>query len=160
MTASPVFAQVGALHDAKLDQQLEIEDPALAAKPAEGGWLAFSIPQLQTKRSPCCWKGKWGDRGETGCELNKTHQSYGTRDDSPIEDLVIVYNQINNGEVASTLVAGESCPGKRCSGWRRDTLNGQRLHYLSLCMTSTMKMHLKRRYLRYLSWVMIAVTKF
>lgn len=67
MAANTAFAQVGALHDAKIDQQLEIEDPALAAKTVEGGWLAFSIPQLQTKHSPCCWKGKWGAQGEAGC---------------------------------------------------------------------------------------------
>lgn len=113
LTAS-ANAQVGELYDAKLTLQENIDDPAIAAKLVDGSWLAFSIPQLQTRRSPCCWKASWKsastDFGEAKCELNKTHHSYGTRDDSPVEETVIVYNHIKNGAVDSTLVAAASCP--------------------------------------------------
>lgn len=114
LATTSVNAQVGELYDAKLTLNEDINDPAIAARSAEGGWLAFSIPQLQPQRSPCCWKGSWksgsNDFGEAKCELNSKHQSYGTRNDSPFEETVIVYNRIKNGVVDSTLVAGASCP--------------------------------------------------
>lgn len=114
LAATSAFAKVGELYNVKLTLQEDINDPAIAAKSVDGNWLAFSIPQLQTQRSPCCWKGSWKSMskgmGEAKCELNKSHQSYGTRDDSPIEETVIVYNHIKNGAVDSTLVAGASCP--------------------------------------------------
>jgi hypothetical protein len=114
LAAAAANAQVGELYDAKLTLLEDIKDPEEAAKTVDDAWIAFGIPQIQTERSPCCWQGSWksgsNDFGEAKCELNKSHRSYGTRSDSPIEDTVIVYNHIKNGVVDSTLIAGVSCP--------------------------------------------------
>ena len=48
--------------------------------------------------------------GEVGCSLERTHQSYGTRSDSPLEENVIVYSEIRDGQVHNLRVVGESCP--------------------------------------------------
>ena len=114
LAGSSANAQVGEIFDAQLTLQEHINDPAKAAKMADGAWIAFSIPQIQSKRSPCCWKGNWKSGsygfGEAKCELDKTRRSYGTRKDSPIEETVVVFSHIKNGEVDSTLIAGASCP--------------------------------------------------
>jgi HEAT repeat protein len=89
-----------------------------AMQTANGQWLAFTMPVLQGTRSPCCWKGQWGNHGtgnengmgEVGCSLGKKHQSYGTQSDSALTDNVIVYTRIKNGEAQSMRVVGESCP--------------------------------------------------
>lgn len=103
-------AQVGELHDANITEKTTITDPARAVRQTDGQWLAFNLPVLEGTRSPCCWKGKWNHTGEVGCSLETTHQSYGTRSDSPLADNVIVYGEIRGGQVRSLRVVGESCP--------------------------------------------------
>jgi len=104
------WAQVGDLYDADITQKTTITNPAAAMKSAEGQWLAFSLPVLNGTRSPCCWKGKWNGTGEVGCSLELTHQSYGTRSDSPLAENVIVFSEIRGGQVHKLRVVGESCP--------------------------------------------------
>jgi hypothetical protein len=88
-----------------------LADPAKAVKESEGQWLAFSIPVLEGTHSPCCWKGSWNTAAsEVGCSLANTHQSYGTRSDSPIAENVIVFSEIKNGRAKNIRVVGESCP--------------------------------------------------
>jgi hypothetical protein len=55
-------------------------------------------------------KGKWNNRGEVGCSLESSHQSYGSRSDSPLADNVIVYSEVRGGQVQSLRIVGESCP--------------------------------------------------
>ncbi|MDX2417260.1 MAG: HEAT repeat domain-containing protein [Xanthomonadales bacterium] len=108
--SSHSWAQVGELFDAKVTGSTSITNPANAMEAADGHWLAFSLPALVGSRSPCCWKGKWNGMGETGCSLEVTHQSYGTRSDSPLAENVIVLSQIREGRVVDLRVVGESCP--------------------------------------------------
>ncbi len=63
------FAQAGALYDAEVNNKTTITDPAEAIKPAEGQWMAFSMPVAAGTGSPCCWAGKWNGTGEAGCSL-------------------------------------------------------------------------------------------
>jgi len=104
------MAQVGELYDANVTDMTTITNPAKAIKATQGQWLAFSLPVLEGTRSPCCWKGRWNNMGEAGCSLKTSHQSYGTRSDSPLADNVIVYSEIRKGQVHSLRVVGESCP--------------------------------------------------
>jgi len=110
LVAGQVLAQAGELYDADVTEETSINDPAKAVKKADGQWLAFSIPVLEGTHSPCCWKGKWNNMGEVGCSLADTHQSYGTRSDSPLAENVIVFSKIKKGEVQSMRTVGESCP--------------------------------------------------
>jgi len=104
------WAQVGELYNADLTEMTSITHPAKAMKAAEGQWLAFTVPARADTRSPCCWRGKWNGMGEVGCSLETRHQSYGTRSDSPLADNVIVFSKIQDGQVHSLRVVGESCP--------------------------------------------------
>ena len=110
LMAGQAWPQAGELYDADVAEQTAISDPAKAIKQADGKWLAFSLPVMQGTHSPCCWKGKWNNLGEVGCSLGSSHQSYGTRSDSPLTDNVIVFSEIKNGQVETTRVVGESCP--------------------------------------------------
>ncbi len=110
LMAGHVWAQAGELYDAKVTDRTSVTDPAKLIKFAEGQWLAFSLPARDGVRSPCCWKGRWNRMGEVGCALVRKHESYGTRSDSPLTDKVIVYAQIQQGEVARMRVVGEYCP--------------------------------------------------
>ncbi len=107
-------AQVGEWHDADVIEKTSITDPAKVVKDTEGQWLAFSMPVLEGTRSPCCWKGRWNDKGagmgEVGCSLDSTHQSYGSGSDSPYAEEVIVFSKIRDGKVQDLRVYGESCP--------------------------------------------------
>ena len=105
-----VFAQVGELYDADVNEMTNISNPARAVKAANGQWLAFSMPVIEGTRSPCCWKGKWGAMGQAGCSLEPGHTSYGSRSDSPLVDEVIVYAGIRDGHVHKLRVMGEQCP--------------------------------------------------
>jgi len=104
------WAQAGALYNATVSADTSITDPAKAMRAAEGHWLAFSLPAQAGTRSPCCWTGKWNGMGEVGCSLETTHQSYGTRSDSPLAENVIVFSRISAGKVDKMRVVGESCP--------------------------------------------------
>jgi hypothetical protein len=48
--------------------------------------------------------------GEVGCSLDSTHQSFGSRSDSPLTEEVIVFSRIRDGNVQDLRVYGESCP--------------------------------------------------
>lgn len=104
------WAQAGALYNADVTANTAATDPAKMINAAEGQWLAFSLPAQEGTRSPCCWKGKWSGMGEAGCSLEKRHQSYGTRSDSPLADNVIVFSQIRESKVHDLRVVGEACP--------------------------------------------------
>lgn len=108
--SSHSWARVGELYNAQVTDSTSVTNPADAMEAADGQWLAFSLPALAGSRSPCCWKGKWNGKGEAGCSLERTHQSYGTRSDSPLADNVIVLGQIREGRVHDLRVVGESCP--------------------------------------------------
>jgi HEAT repeat protein len=110
MMSSVTWAQVGELYNADVDDRTSVTNPAKALKNSEGQWLAFSIPTVEGTRSPCCWKGKWNGMGEVGCNLDKSHSSYGTRSDSPLDDNAIVFGKIKDGRVDDLRVVGESCP--------------------------------------------------
>ena len=110
VSSAQAWAQVAELHDAEVIDKRSITDPARAMKDAEGHWMAFSVPVLEVTRSPCCWKGRWNGMGEVGCSLERKHESYGTRSDSPLTDNVIVYSEIRGGQVQSIRVVGEHCP--------------------------------------------------
>ncbi len=104
------WAQAGALYNAQLSENTSLTNPAKAMQAAQGQWLAFSLPALADTHSPCCWTGKWNGMGEVGCSLETTHQSYGTRSDSPPVENVIVFSRIRDGKVDKMRVVGESCP--------------------------------------------------
>lgn len=104
------WAQAGALYNAKVSESTSITDPVKALRAAEGHWLAFSVPVLADTRSPCCWTGKWNGMGEVGCSLETSHQSYGTRSDSPVVENIIVFSRIDAGKAERMRVVGESCP--------------------------------------------------
>lgn len=110
LLATQVWAQVGELYDADVTDKTSINDPAKIIKTLEGHWLAFSLPVLEGISSPCCWKGKWNNGGEVGCSLGSSHQSYGTRSDSPLAENVIVFGEIKAGQVEDIRVVGEFCP--------------------------------------------------
>jgi hypothetical protein len=110
LVSGHVCAQVGELYDADIIEKTAITDPARAVAEADGHWMAFRMPVLEGTRSPCCWKGKWNRTTEVGCSLESSHQSYGTRSDSPLVENVIVYSEIRAGQVQSLRVVGESCP--------------------------------------------------
>lgn len=110
MLSSYSWAQVGGLFNAEVSGDTTVSNPAKVMKAAEGQWLAFSLPALAGTRSPCCWQGKWNGTGEAGCSLQTSHQSYGTRSDSPLAENVIVFSQLRDGQVQSIRVVGESCP--------------------------------------------------
>jgi hypothetical protein len=104
------WAQVGGLMDAEVSEKTSITDPAKAVQTGKEQWIAFSMPAMEGTRSPCCWKGQWNDQREVGCSLEKQHESYGTRSDSPLTENVIAYARISQGEVRSLRVVGEQCP--------------------------------------------------
>ena len=104
------WAQVGELFNAELTENTSVINPAKVMKAAEGQWLAFSIPAQRGTRSPCCWKGKWNGMGEAGCSLERHHQSYGTRSDSPMAENLIIFSKIGQGEAKELRVVGEFCP--------------------------------------------------
>ena len=108
--ASGASAQVVGLYNAELSDRTVINDPAKAMQQSEDKWLAFVMPVLAETVSPCCWKGKWPGMGEVGCSLKATHQSYGTRSDSPETERVIVFTSVKDGMVDSMRVVGEQCP--------------------------------------------------
>jgi hypothetical protein len=110
MLSSYSWAQAGALFNAEVSSDTAVSNPSKVMKAAEGQWLAFSLPALAGTRSPCCWQGKWNGMGEAGCSLQTSHQSYGTRSDSPLAENVIVFSQLRDGQVQSIRVVGESCP--------------------------------------------------
>jgi hypothetical protein len=103
-------AQVPGLVNAEMTENSRITDPARAMPATEGDWLAFSLPVLDGIRSPCCWEGRWNGMGEIGCSLQQTHQSYGSRSDSPLTQNVIVYVQTGDDSLRSLRVMGEQCP--------------------------------------------------
>lgn len=102
--------QAGALTNATVDDRSSISDPAVVSRELADGWLAFSMPVIEGTRAPCCWQGKWSSGREVGCSLEKDHQSYGTRHDSPPAQHIIAYARVNSGEVQSLRILGESCP--------------------------------------------------
>lgn len=104
------WAQAGALYNAEVTANTAATDPAGMINEVEGQWLAFSLPAQAGTRSPCCWKGKWSGMGEAGCSLEKKHQSYGTRSDSPLAENVIVFSLVREGKVHDLRVVGEACP--------------------------------------------------
>ncbi len=108
--SSNSWAQAGALFNAEVNENTSVSNPAKVMKATEGQWLAFSLPAQAGTHSPCCWKGKWNGMGESGCSLESRHQSYGTRSDSPLADMVIVFGEIREGQVHELRVVGESCP--------------------------------------------------
>jgi len=110
LLSSAAWAQVGGLMNADVSERTSIMDPAQAAQTPEAGWIAFSMPVLEGSQSPCCWKGQWNNFSEVGCSLEKQHQSYGTRSDSPLTEKVIAYARISEGGVRSLRVVGEHCP--------------------------------------------------
>jgi hypothetical protein len=120
MAADHALSEVGGLTGAEVTDRTSISNPASVMKHAapehaavqngEGQWIAFSLPVLDETRSPCCWKGRWNGIGEAGCSLERKHESYGTRSDSPLADQVIVYGEIRQGEVRSVRVVGNQCP--------------------------------------------------
>ena len=85
-------------------------DPARVVADGGDGWYALRFPAAEGTRSPCCWKGNWNSGNEIGCSLAKQHRSYGTRSDSPLEDTIVSYAQVSNGEVSAMKVVGEQCP--------------------------------------------------
>lgn len=105
-----VWAQAGALYDAEVTEKTSMSDPSKAVKQAQGQWLAFSLPVLEGTHSPCCWQGKWNNMGEVGCSLSDSHQSYGTRSDSPLAENVIIFSKIKQRHVEDIRVVGETCP--------------------------------------------------
>lgn len=108
--SSNSWAQAGALFNAEVNENTSVTNPAKVMKATEGQWLSFSLPAQAGTHSPCCWKGKWNGMGESGCSLESRHQSYGTRSDSPLADMVIVLGEIREGQVHELRVVGESCP--------------------------------------------------
>jgi hypothetical protein len=110
IAGSTAWAQVGELYNADVTEKTSITDPAKSVKAAEGQWLAFSLPAVEGTHSPCCWKGRWNGLGEVGCSLEKNHQSYGMRSDSPLTENVIVFSEIRKGQVHDLRVFGEQCP--------------------------------------------------
>jgi hypothetical protein len=104
------WAQVGGLLDADIREVNSTEDPATAVANADNQWLVFSIPVVSGTRSMCCWQGQWSDDREVGCSLEQKHHSFGTRRDLPLTDTVMVYSEIQKGEVAFMMVVGEQCP--------------------------------------------------
>jgi hypothetical protein len=104
------WAQAGALYNAQLSENTTLTNPARAMQAAEGQWLAFSVPAQADTRSPCCWTGKWNGTGEVGCSLETTHQSYGTRSDSPAAENLVVFSRIRDGKIDKMRVVGEACP--------------------------------------------------
>lgn len=105
-----VWAQTGALYNARVNENQAVTDPVTAMKSIRGAWLAFSIPAQADTRSPCCWSGKWNGTGEVGCSLETGHQSYGTRSDAPLTGKLVVYGFIGDGKLEKLQVFGESCP--------------------------------------------------
>lgn len=110
LIAGQAWAQAGELYNADITEKTSISDPAKAIKNVEGQWLAFRLPVLEGTHSPCCWKDKWNNMGDVGCSLDNSHQSYGTRSDSPLADNVIVFSEIKDGQVDDIRVVGEFCP--------------------------------------------------
>lgn len=104
------WAQAGELYNADVTVNTAVTNPAGVIEAAEGQWLAFSLPAQEGTRAPCCWRGKWNGMGEAGCSLEKRHQSYGTRSDSPLTENVIVFSQVRDGKVHDLRVVGEACP--------------------------------------------------
>lgn len=105
-----VWAQVGGLYNADISVNDRIDDPARLIEKADDQWLVFEMPVIEGTRSPCCWKGSWGAAGEAGCRLESKHMSYGSRSDSPLADKVLVYAEIEQGQVEALRVFGEQCP--------------------------------------------------
>ncbi len=105
-----VWAQAGALTNAKVTERTSITDPAKAVREFPDGWLAFSMPVIEGTRSPCCWQGNWTSERELGCSLQTEHQSYGTRHDSPLAQDVIAYARVSDGNVRAVRIVGRDCP--------------------------------------------------
>ncbi len=110
MLSSHSWAQAGGLYNAEVISDTSVSNPANVIQESDGHWLAFSLPAQAGTHSPCCWKGKWSGMGEAGCSLESTHQSYGTRSDSPLAENVIVFSRVRDGQVQHIRVVGESCP--------------------------------------------------
>jgi HEAT repeat protein len=110
LLSSTAWAQVGGLMNADISERTSISDPAQAVRVTNRQWVAFSMPALEGTQSPCCWKGSWNRFTEVGCSLDKQHQSYGTRFDSPLAENLIAYAEVSDGEVISLRVVGEHCP--------------------------------------------------
>jgi hypothetical protein len=110
LVSGATWARVGELSNADVTVNTTVSNPLHAMKEAEGQWLAFSVPALAGTHSPCCWKGRWNGLGEVGCSLETTHQSYGTRSDSPLADTLVIFSQITDGKVSNLRIVGESCP--------------------------------------------------
>jgi len=110
VAATTAWAQVGELYNAHVEEQTTISDPAAALDAAAGDWVAFSAPALAGTRSPCCWKGKWSGFGEVGCSLETTHQSYGTRSESPLAENIIIFARADGPGLSGMRVVGEACP--------------------------------------------------
>lgn len=108
--AGAAQAQVGGLFNADVEKRTEITDPAEAVGQIDHGWLAFSIPAIEGTRSPCCWKGSWKRSTEIGCSLERDSQSYGTMSSSPVEEHVIAFVSVADGEAQQLRVVGEQCP--------------------------------------------------
>ena len=129
-----VWAQAGALTNATLTDRTSFTDPAVAVRELSNGWLAFDMPVIEGTRSPCCWQGNWNSNREVGCSLVTAHQSYGTRQDSPVTGSVITYARLSNDNVNSVRVMGEDCPvdgGGAEVTWIGDTDDSASLDWLN-----------------------------
>lgn len=107
---SPIWAQAGGLLDADVNDLTHMNDPRQAAQTEENQWMAFSIPAQTDTASLCCWEGEWNQHREVACSLERNHYSFGSHSDSPLAERFIVFSQLDNGEVISMLVVGETCP--------------------------------------------------
>jgi HEAT repeat protein len=127
------WAQAGALVNANIEDRTSTNDPAVAVRSMTGEWLAFSIPALEGTQSPCCWQGHWNSNREVGCSLESDHQSYGTRNDSPLAEQLIAYARVDGEDVREMRVVGEHCPvdgaGARVT-WIGDTDTEASLNWL------------------------------
>lgn len=110
LMANTAWSQAGDLVNAEINELTSVNDPAQAMKKAGGQWLAFSMPAAEGTRSPCCWKGHRSHNSEMGCKLEREHQGFGTRSDSPFAKNVIVYAKINENKIDALQVIGEQCP--------------------------------------------------
>ena len=110
LAAGSLHAQPPALINAEIIDRSSIDDPAEAVRQTENGWFAFSIPAIEGTRSPCCWKGNWKRSTEFGCSLERDSRSYGTMSTSPLEEYIIAYVNVAEGEVKNLRIAGAQCP--------------------------------------------------
>jgi hypothetical protein len=110
LATAPAWAQAVNLGNAEVTDRTSASGPAEVARNLDGSWLAFSIPALDGTASPCCWNGSWGRVEQGSCSLESRPHGYGSYSDAPDTENLVVFAQVDHGEVLAMRVVGEQCP--------------------------------------------------